>query len=283
MASLQGPQPLREPEWGAEGFCFSRIVQPVLDKHCVECHNPLKKEAKIDLSGDRTDFFNVAYETLARVNHGRTGSRFVSWIPTYNGEEWNIQQITPKYWGSPASPLAELVLSGHPDESGKPRVNLSDAERRRIFTWIDLNVPYYGRAETAHPELPGCRQMFPKDLPKVMSAVYARRCQSCHESKKVQPAITWRSTEPPPFGGGLDWWNEQGVRIESPQLNEFLLAPLAKAAGGTEICGEPIFRDKNDPDYQAVLKTFEPVAKLMAERPRMDMPNPAPSCCIVNP
>jgi hypothetical protein len=270
------PQSLREPEWGLQGFCFSRIVQPVLDKHCVECHNPLKKEKGIDLSGDRTDYFNVAYEVLARRNQGPVGSPFVSWIPTYNGQEWNILEITPKKWGSPASRLAELILSGHPDDKGKPQVNLDEAARRRVLMWIDLNVPYYGTAETGHPELPACRQMYPKDLTRVMDDVYARRCQSCHAAQKVSALLTWR---PPKWSGELGPWGGMGVRIENPQHNDFLLAPLAKKAGGTEACGRPVFGDKADPDYQAVLSTFQPIAKLMRERPRMDMPNPAPSCC----
>jgi hypothetical protein len=70
-----------------------------------------------------------------------------------------------------------------------------------------------------------------------------------------------------------------GLRIENPHLIEFLLALLTKKAGGTEACGQPVFRDTGDPDYRAVLKTFAPVAQFMAQRPRMDMPNPAPSSC----
>jgi hypothetical protein len=275
-APLGSPQELRAPEWGLQGFCFSRIVQPVLDKHCVECHQPLKKDGRIDLTGDRTDYFNVAYESLARRNQGRTGSPFVSWIPTYNGQEWNILEITPKFWGSPASRLAELVLAGHPDKEGKPRVSLDEAARQRILTWIDLNVPYYGTAETGHPELPACRQVFPKELTRVMDDVYARRCQSCHAAKNVAVLTTWRQVK---WGEGLGPWGGMGLRIENPDRNEFLLAPLAKEAGGSGACGEPVFRDTSDADYRAVLKTFEPVAALLRERPRMDMPNPAPSCC----
>ena len=55
--------------------------------------------------------------------------------------------------------------------------------------------------------------------------------------------------------------------------NNFLLAPLAKSAGGTEACKQVVFKSKDDPDYVALLKTFEPIAKLMKERPRIDFPN----------
>ncbi len=49
------------------------------------------------------------------------------------------------------------------------------------------------------------------------------------------------------------------------------MAPLSKKAGGTEKCGRPVFGSKDDPDYRKILKTFEPIHKLLKERPRADM------------
>jgi hypothetical protein len=110
-----------------------------------------------------------------------------------------------------------------------------------------------------------------------MDDVYARRCQKCHEEKDVQTLMTWRG---PKWSGGRSPWGGMGVRIENPELNDFLLAPLPKPAGGTGRCGQPVFRSKDDPDYQAVLKTFAPVHELMRQTPRMDMPGAVPAeCC----
>ncbi len=263
LAGLQPPQDLEPPEWGTSGFDYSRIVQPVLDRHCVECHHPTDAPGKVDLTGGKTDFFNVSYEVLARENQGGRGSPYVSWIPTYNGQEWNILEIRPKAWGSPQSRLAEVVLTGHPDENGKPRVSLDDASRRRVLAWIDLNVPYYGSSETAYPEAEGCRRIYPHDLDAVLADVGRRRCTGCHEDGKI-PRRDW-------------------VRITEPEFNDFLLAPLAKASGGTERCGQPIFASKEDPDYQKVRATFEPVLRMLADRPRIDMPGgkPAPDVCRI--
>ncbi len=263
LAGLQPPQDLEPPEWGTSGFDYSRIVQPVLDQHCVECHHPANAPGKVDLTGGKTDFFNVSYEVLARENQGGRGSPYVSWIPTYNGQEWNILDIRPKAWGSPQSRLAEVVLSGHPDENGKPRVSLDDASRRRVLAWIDLNVPYYGSSETAYPEAEGCRRIYPHDLDAVLADVGRRRCTGCHEGGKI-PRRDW-------------------VRITEPEFNDFLLAPLAKASGGTERCGQPVFASKEDPDYQKVRATFEPVLRMLADRPRIDMPGgkPAPDVCRI--
>jgi len=258
------PKPLRPPEWGSGGFDYSRIVQPVLDEHCTKCHNPQDAPKGIDLTGDETDYFNVSYDVLARENQGRTGSPYVNWIPTYNGQEWNILVVEPKAWGSPQSKLAEVALSGHLDENGEAKVELSDVEQRRILAWIDLNVPYYGSSETAHPEAPGCRQMVPADLEKVLADVARRRCAECHADGKI-PRHVW-------------------TRVTNPQFNNFLLAPLAKSAGGNERCGKAVFDDADDPDYKAILATFEPILKLLAATPRLDMPGGMPSaevnrCC----
>jgi hypothetical protein len=251
------PVDLEPPEWGTGGFDYSRIVQPVLDKHCTECHNPIDAPNGIDLSGGKTDFFNVSYDVLAREKQGGRGSPFVSWIPTYNGQEWNILEVQPKSWGSPQSVLAEVVLSGHPDEKGKPKVQMDELSRRRILAWIDLNVPYYGSSETAYPEMTGCRRIYPADLDKVLAEVGARRCAGCHTDGKI-PRREW-------------------TRVTEPQWNPFLVAPLAKSAGGSEKCGEPVFPSTDEPDYQAILAAFKPTEAMLAATPRIDMPGGQPS------
>ncbi len=255
------PVKLTPPEWGAGGFDYSRIVQPVIDQHCTECHNPIETAGGIDLSGGKTDYFNVSYDVLAREHQGSTGSPYVNWIPTYNGHEQNILMVKPKTWGSPQSSLAEIVLSGHPDAAGKPRVNMNAADQRRILAWIDLNVPYYGTSETAYPDNPGCRQIYPAELDGVLAEVARRRCAECHQDGKI-PRRVW-------------------TRITEPELNPFLVAPLAKAAGGSQKCGKPVFQNTDDPDYQAILTTFAPIAKMLKETPRMDMPGgkPDPGVC----
>jgi len=247
LAALRPAEELTQPEWGVRGFSYPHIVQPVLDQYCVRCHHPQDAQGGVDLCGDRTDFFNVSYETLAR--QGDPGKNpYTSWIPTFNGQEANILQVTPEYWGSPASRLADIVLNGHPDEAGRPRIDVDPLSRRRIFAWIDLNVPYYGTSESNNTDLIGCRQMVPQDLDQVLAQVVARRCVSCHEPPR--PTYT---------------------RITNVENNSFLLAPLARAAGGTQQCGQPIFATKDDPDYQAILRTFESLAPLFKSSPRADM------------
>jgi hypothetical protein len=56
-----------------------------------------------------------------------------------------------------------------------------------------------------------------------------------------------------------------------PENNSFLLAPLAKSAGGTEKCGRAVFKSKDDADYKKIMEVFEPIQEMLYHRPRMDM------------
>ena len=256
------PVALRPPEWGAGvGFDYARVVQPVLDEHCAKCHSGPTPAGKVDLGGDATDFFNVSYEVLARGRR-RSGeaewdSPYVNWIPTYNGMEQNILEVSPKAWGSPRSRLAELLVNGHPDTNGVPQLKMEASAIRRVLAWIDLNVPYYGTSETTHPETRGCRQLLPPDLDKTLADVAQRRCSECHAGGKF-PRQFW-------------------TRIGNPQWNNFLLAPLAKDAGGSGACGRAVFHTTADPDYQAILRTFDPVLADLRIRPRTDMAGAKPA------
>jgi hypothetical protein len=245
IAATRPAQKLEEPEWGSgDGFSFARVVQPVLNRHCVSCHDG---NTEPDLSGDRTDYFNVAYENLARrgtqAEHGgdaRGGmakfgrNPYTSWIPTFNGCESNILEIAPKTWGSPVSPLADLVINGHPDAKGAKRIDLTDHERQRILMWIDLNVPYYGTSQSRQADLRGCRQIIPENLNALLDGIAMRR--------------------------GFDLPRTFFIRLENPEKNPFLTIPLARGD----------FTSTEDPDYQRILACFKDVPAALEERIDVD-------------
>jgi len=245
IAAARPAQELIVPEWGNKnGFSFTKVVQPVLDKNCISCHN---EKSTLDLSGDRTDYFNIAYENLARrgtqAEHGndarggmaRFGKNpYTSWIPTYNGCESNILQIQPKFWGSPVSKLANVVISGHPDKKGKKRVTLSAGDQLKIMMWIDLNIPFYGTSQSRQPDLRGCRKIMPEDLDKTLKEVESRR--------------------------GIKLPRTFYVRLDNPEKNIFLAEPLAKG----------IFKSADDPDYQRILSCFDGVQEQLKLRNYVD-------------
>ncbi len=266
LAMSRPAEELTKPEWGVAGFGYSRIVQPVLDKHCISCHGWEGKAGGLELSGDKTDFFNVSYEYLVRKGTGSERhagggtSRYTAWISSYNGQESNILEIKPGRWGAKASLLGSVVESGHPDKAGKPRISMTAAEKHKLYMWMDLNCPYYQTSDSAHRENRGCRQILPQDFEGAFRKISDRRCATCHKG------TVWDLPGPMSFA----------VRLDHPERNGFLDAPLAKSAGGSGKCSQPVFAGKDDPDYQSMLKLFDQVQAMLAAKPRMDMVDTRP-------
>ena len=273
-ALLGPPAELEPPDWSRMGFCYCRIVQPVWDAHCVKCHNEQKPPAGIDLTGDKTPLFNISYTHLvwkhAQAEGGAPAGRYVNFIPTDHANSTNIFRVEPKAWGSVRSRLADLLLAGHPDADGKKRAQLTQAELARVFTWIDLDVPYYGTAYVSRPRSAGLgRRYVPADLGKVYGDVFKRRCASCHGrgAPAAKAATGLGNVDAARFRGEPSF-----LRLTRPEKNAFLAAPLAKAAGGWQRYGEAIFASTDDVDYRKILQTFDSVLQEWKARPRMDLP-----------
>lgn len=149
-----GLQDLKPPEWGLDGFSYPRIIQPIWNRYCLSCHDGTKEPKDLDLRDTKTAYFSKSYDLLApsawalnpgeyRNKHGR--DPYVNWVPTTSYvSENHVRSIEPNNWGSPNSRLVEIILSGHPDINEKKRFEMDEISRRRIFAWIDLNVPFYG-------------------------------------------------------------------------------------------------------------------------------------------
>jgi len=106
-------------------------VQPVLDKHCVRCHGVEKREGKLDLSGELTQFFNRSYEEL--IDKG-----FVRGFNEWSRDPSDAYAQPAYSHGSHLSKLIQVLQSEHYE------VKLSQAEFVRLVTWVDLNIPFYG-------------------------------------------------------------------------------------------------------------------------------------------
>jgi len=268
VAMAKKAQEPEMPTWGLSGFSYTREVQPILDKHCVECHGREDPAAGLELTGDKTDFFNISYENLVRKGTpsedfiiGGTSEKFnnkyTSWIPTYNGQEANILQITPGEWGAKASLLAKKIDDGHKNKKGESRIKLTANEKLRIYMWLDLNVPYYGGSNSNYRANRGCRQQIPPDFNAAFEDMAVRRCISCHKQKDSLSVFSYP--------------NQFALRIDHPEKNPILMAPMSKDEGGSGKCAEVVFKNKKDKDYQKLLDTFEQLRKNLSLRPRMDM------------
>lgn len=267
IAMQKEAQQPQTPEWGLDGFSYSAQVQPILNKHCINCHGNENPAAGLELTADKTDFFNVSYENLVRKGTpaedfimGGTKEKFepkyTSWIPTYNGQEANILEIEPGQWGAKASLLADIIDSGHKNKTGKARIKLSEKEKHRIYMWLDLNVPYYSGSNSNYQANRGCRQQIPPKFEEAFKDIAQRNCISCHTQKDNLNVFSYP--------------NQFALRIDNPERNPIFLAPLAKEAGGTQKCGG-IFESKNNADYKKLIDTFKELGKNLERNPRLDM------------
>jgi len=136
---LPGPQPGEES--GLRPLDYMTDVQPIWDKHCIECHSGDTPEGGLGLSGELTTFFCESYENLLperRVRPIKDPDYLGMLIGENHPKEQNVHYLAPKTVGSHTSRLMKMVMEGHSD------VKLSREELIRLSTWIDSNAQYYG-------------------------------------------------------------------------------------------------------------------------------------------
>jgi len=135
LALRKAPSKMNGWKGEARKFNYAKEVQPIFDQHCVKCHDFGKKAGeKLILAGDKDPFFNASYIDL----HLR------KMINCVGGGPSDIQQALS--WGSNASRLTEIIDGDHFN------TQLSQDELERIYTWIDINGPYYPEYESAYPD-----------------------------------------------------------------------------------------------------------------------------------
>lgn len=140
MAMRKRPSSFIESAEKAEVFSYARQVQPIFDRHCMNCHDfGPDNESGLVLAGDKNLFFNASYIDLHVKNI----------INPIGGGPSDIQQAYS--WGAKSSVLIEVIEQDHHD------IMLSDHEKQMLFTWIDLNAVYYPSYESAYPENPAGR------------------------------------------------------------------------------------------------------------------------------
>ena len=131
--SLPGsPQQLVPSPQGSMPFHYPELIQPILDRSCVSCHDGTTGEGKgqTDLRGTPAGRFSQSYQSM------RPFLRWYEW----GGE--SIQQSTtlPGRCGADESPLTAIL----DDSNHKSRINLSDEDRHAIYLWLDANAMFYG-------------------------------------------------------------------------------------------------------------------------------------------
>ena len=139
QALRRAPSTIRPAPDGAKPLSYPILVQPVLDRQCVACHNRQTPEGKVVLTGEPEGHYTASYNALAtRVPYsdwaGKAGDfRVVNCEPT----------TQPGFFGARGSSVMQLILKGHHD------VSLTPDELERIVTWMDANALFYGTFDPA--------------------------------------------------------------------------------------------------------------------------------------
>ncbi|MDX9754037.1 MAG: hypothetical protein RBU29_08755 [bacterium] len=114
---------------GSKPWSFPRLVQPVLEAHCIQCHNG--DAHPLNLRSQPTeDGFTLAYGQLRP---------YVRW---YEWGDATIRPITtlPGQMPASVSPLTRILE----EHRWQNRIELSEAEWKAIFLWLDGNASFYG-------------------------------------------------------------------------------------------------------------------------------------------
>ncbi len=144
LALLRPPSPIEPEPEGSRPFSYVRLVQPVLDRHCVECH---RQEGALDLSGviEGTHGFSRSYNNLA--------SDFGFYYDSTNGSLHRAgrggARTEAGRFGARAARLTDYLGEDHYG------VQLSDGELRRIIVWLDANSDFLSAYEEVEAQRRG--------------------------------------------------------------------------------------------------------------------------------
>lgn len=171
LTTWQGREPFK--------FSFMEYVQPVLDNHCVKCHDfdPENRE-KLVLAGDMNPYFNAAYVNLYVQKK----------LTLVGGGPADIQQ--PYSWGTHASVLTQVIDKEHHN------VKLNKQEKETLYTWMDLNGVYYPVYESAFDNtMAGRSPLRNEEVKELMELTGINFWELNNHSRKLQAQISFDRPE----------------------------------------------------------------------------------------
>ena len=276
VAAKRAPSPI-EPFREVPGMPdFVRDIQPILDRHCLKCHDYDKRAGGVILSGDHGPMFSHSYYTLTvrkQLADGRNRPQ---------------SEYPPHALGSGGSPLVEKLEGTHHD------VKLDERERLLVRLWVDIGAPY----PTTYAAL-ACGSIggyisngkvlnVDDNWPETKAAqpVFAGRCVSCHTEKHPVPhtlsdEIDLSFWTPSMGDPRLKTTRHIVFNLTRPEKSLVVLAPLARSAGGYGLCkpkGVPaeadssVFTSTGDPGYRALVAMCESGKRHLEDFKRFDMP-----------
>jgi hypothetical protein len=132
LAMKRAPSKLTPDVDGARPFSYPRLVQPVLDEHCVGCHSQIS-----DIGP------NLSREPIQRKFY----ASYLNLTPQYGFTSYgNNYYSVPGQFGARASKLLALLDEGHYG------VKLPAGDLHRLTLWLDCASLFYGVYEKERGE-----------------------------------------------------------------------------------------------------------------------------------
>ena len=258
---------------------FTRDVQPILDRHCVVCHDYDKtNHGGVFLCGDHGPLYSHSYFTLtarSQIADGRNKPQ---------------SNYPPRALGSSASPLMAKLEPAH------YQVRVTARERHVVRLWIETGGAYPGTYAALGTGMIGSyseNQLDRGDVdwPATKAAAEAlqRRCVGCHKDRLALPASASDEHVRPPW----ELLEKDDPRrrlsrhllynLTRPEKSMLLLAPLSPAGGGLGLCRQctadgaaapasaAVFANPQDHDYQAMLAGVIEAQNRLNQIKRFDM------------
>jgi hypothetical protein len=129
IAFQRDPSRLAPDVDGTNPFSYPRLVQPVLDKHCVACHAERREDAP-----------RLDSEVLVKDKKGvqKWYASYVSLAPEFGFWQYGDRhRTTPGKFGARASKLYAMMEDHH-------GVDLPEEDLHRISVWLDSCSIFYG-------------------------------------------------------------------------------------------------------------------------------------------
>lgn len=144
LALRRSPSKIRPDVDGSNPFSFPRLVQPVLDRHCVSCHEE-EPEARSLARGNVEK--NLHHWYTSYINLRPYAFYFGQFDADYDG--WTAPRTRPGQFGARASKLLRIIEQGHYD------VRLPVQDLHRITLWLDSNSDFFGSYEDTEAQARG--------------------------------------------------------------------------------------------------------------------------------
>lgn len=137
-------------------FDYDRQIQPVWDRHCLQCHSSDKAEGGLNLAGEPEWVYSISYNNLIRLS--KSDKQLLGCRSPRNEDAASagIEYLGPYVLGALSSPLAGMLSQGRIEmrdarlrtytakliESHKD-IQVSKAELLEVTNWLDVNCQFH--------------------------------------------------------------------------------------------------------------------------------------------